>query len=126
MKKHALSVFSILVGSILLLASLSIGTAQAQNNEDFPTDCIDFSTEGFRFMVTNFCKKDISDLWICRAGSAANDCDQAWSKVGELKKGHSARVKNVSQKPELLVFYRACYAPGKIIPEESGTGFSCG
>lgn len=117
---------SSIFGLVMLLASVSLNTVQAQSNDEYPTDCIDFSTEGFRFMATNFCKKDIGDLWVCRAGSAENDCDQAWSKVGALKKGHSARVKNLSQKPNLYVFYRACYAPDKVLPGDSGTGFSCG
>lgn len=94
--------------------------AVAENGDYVTDDCIDFSAEGFRLMVTNFCKRDIGDLWVCRARPQTNECDEGWTQVGALKIRDYARVKNASQKPDIHLTYRACYAPKKV--EETGTG----
>lgn len=117
MTKKILAVFT----ALIVLTGITPNSPAVAEESDYVTqDCIDFSAEGFRLMVTNFCKRDIGDLWVCRARAQTNECDQEWTRVGELKIRDYARVKNASQKPDIHLTYRACYAPKKIEETESG------
>lgn len=118
------TVVTTLATASLMSISLQPLPAAADDNGYVTEKCIDFSVEGFRFMVTNFCKNDIGDLWICRSPEHSRSCEQPWSKVGALDIRDSARVMKVSQKPGMQVLYRACYAP-KVIEEDSNGGFRC-
>lgn len=117
MTKKILTAFA----ALIVITAITPATPVVAEESDYVTqDCIDFSAEGFRLMVTNFCKRDIGDLWVCRAHAQTNECDGGWSQVGPLKVRDYARVKNASQKPDMHLAYRACYAPKKI--EETETG----
>jgi len=86
-------------------------------------DCIDFSAEGFRPLVTSYCSRPISDIRVCRADANLSNCRNAWQKIGRLEPRESKRVKNDFE-PVGTLFYFACYDP--LTLEENGDGvFSC-
>jgi len=93
------------------------------NRTPMSDDCIDFSAEGFRPLVTNYCSRPISDIRVCRADAGLSNCRNAWQKIGRLEPRESKRVKNDFE-PVGSLFFFACYAP--LTLEENGDGnFSC-